>query len=484
MRPAPLSVITGLLASASLAGQTSPTWQYTAPASVSSFDITPLGIVLVTAEHGLVALAPDTGTVLWTREDLANVAPHRYIAVEQHPFAVLGGDGGVEIIDLLTGATRWRISPPPELQPYVPLPQYGLVLAYGSTDRHMLVALELESGAIRWEQQQPFDLVSHAESASPEPAVPVSDSSFLLYIPDYGPGLMHAGTGEWLWVPDRLAGWSLGFGPGSHAGMLPADSIVYVPFENRLHALRIRDGTPVWSEAPGFPGPIAQLELTANGLLVRGERAWLRLVDPTSGASRWTKRFRQLVFADRGDITPFLVTDSRVYVVVDQKLRVVNLEDGGMTELPAEFKGGDQPYHLERRGDGVLLIGRQNLMLVDSTGAVRYHVYYPAPGRSTLEKTGLVIATPFVGALWDQSWNPNLGKRYAASEQARSYVYSVARVADSSGRKGPAFLKLRKDDGRVMGRVWLEEKRPDYRLDLVTGMLYVRAGREIRAFRM
>jgi len=31
--------------------------------------------------------------------------------------------------------------------------------------------------------------------------------------------------------------------------------------------------------------------------------------------------------------------------------------------------------------------------------------------------------------------------------------------------------------------VWLEEKRPEYQLDPITGILYVRDGREILAFK-
>jgi len=79
---------------------------------------------------------------------------------------------------------------------------------------------------------------------------------------------------------------------------------------------------------------------------------------------------------------------------------------------------------------------------------------------------------------------PNLGKRYAASEQARNYVYSVAHEEDSTGHNRPVFLWLHKDDGRVTGRVWLEEKRPEYQLDPIAGILYVKtADTEIVAFK-
>jgi hypothetical protein len=46
------------------------------------------------------------------------------------------------------------------------------------------------------------------------------------------------------------------------------------------------------------------------------------------------------------------------------------------------------------------------------------------------------------------------------------------------------FLRLHKDDGRVVGRVWLEDKRPEYQLDPIAGMLYVKTtDTEIVAFK-
>ncbi len=519
MRLAPHLTAILLSAAASLAAQTAPLWRHTATTPITFVRVTPLGNVVVATVDGLVGLDPDAGIVTWKREDLKNLEPPSYAAIAQSPFAAVRVGGRVELIDLVTGATKWRMPPPPaDVQPYLPIPERRLILAYGPNDslKPVLVAADLETGAVRWEHGQPFNEAPEAfgqDFVGLQPALWVSDSTFILYISKDGPVLVHARTGEWLWRADSLQGKkppapgmpvrSRGDLSRSHATLLLADSVVYVPFERRLQAIRTRDGTPLWGEAPKFSTPIAQLERRAQGIVVRGQpgpthKAWLDLIDPATGGSRWRKQVRGLEY-----VTPFVVGDGRVYIAANKRLLAVSLEDGTANEVTrVEFEGGEQPFQLERRGNELLLVGHQNLLLIDSTGMRRYHAYHPAPGRSTLAKVALGALTVvefaadvllYVGSglsggsglSWSGLPYPNLGVRYAASEHARDYAYSVAHEEDSTGHKRPVFLRLHKEDGRVTGRVWLDEKRPDYALDRVTGMLYVRSGdTEILAFKM
>ena len=517
MRVAPHLTAMAVFATAPLAAQSTPLWRYTTTAPISFVRVTPLGTVVVATADRLVGLDPESGFVKWKRDDLKNLEPRSYGAIRESPFATVRVGGQVELIDLATGATKWRMPPPGGVQPYLPIPERGLILAYGENDslRPVLVAADLATGAVRWEHVQPFHEAPEAvgqDYVGLQAALWVSDTTFILYVSKDGPVLVHAGTGEWLWRGDSLQGKkppAPGRPPRSLLGlrrgqgtMVLADSVVYVPFENRLQAIRTRDGTPLWAEAAGLPTPVAQLEVTAQGIVVRcqpgpGHGSSLDLIDPATGASRWRKQVKGL-----DHVTPFVVSEGRVYIAANKKLLAVSLHDGARTEVARfEFAGGEEPFQLERRGNDLLLIGHQNLLLIDSTGTERYHAYHPAPGRSTLSKVALGALTVIeaVADLAQTDWSsttlgcgcmpymtyPDLGKRFAASEQARDYVYSVAHEEDSTGHKRPVFLRLHKDDGRVVGRVWLEEKRPDYQLDRIAGKLYVSEGdTEIVAFQM
>lgn len=492
-------------AAAPLVAQTPPIWRYTATTPIAFVQVTPLGNLVVATPEGLVGLDPSSGAAAWKRDDLKDLERKSFAVIRQSRFATVRVGKSVEVIDLATGATKWRMPPPGDVRPYLPIPERGLILAYGTNDSRtpVLLAADLETGAVRWEHLQPFDAAPEdleQDYVGQQPALWVSDSTFVLYISKDGPVLVHVRTGAWLWRADSLQGKKppapgvpvrgVSYDWHSHATLLLADSVVYVPFEKRLQAIRTRDGMPLWGEAPQFSTPIAQLERTAQGIVVRGQpgpthKAWLDLIHPATGASRWRKQVRGLE-----NVTPFVVGEGRVYVAANKKLVAVSLDDGTATEVARlEFEGGEQPFQLERRGDGLLLIGHQNLLLLDSSGTERYHAYHPAPGRSTLSKVALgalTVVEGVVDAALDGSGSyPNLGLRYTASEQARDYAYSVAHEKDSTGHKRPVFLKLNKDDGRVTGRVWLEDKRPDYRLDRAAAMLYLRQGdTEILAFRM
>ena len=260
-----------LFAAAPLAPQTAPLWRHRANTPITFLRVTPLGNVVVATPDGLVSLDSAAGIVAWRRDDLKNLEPPSYAAIGQSPFAAVRVGGRVEVIDLVTGATKWRMPPPPaDVQPYLPIPEKGFILAYGSNDslRPVLVAMDLETGTVRWEHVQPFNEAPEAfgqDYVGLQPALWVSDSTFILYISKDGPVLVHARTGEWLWRADSLQG-KKPPAPGlperrrgdlwrGHATLLLADSVAYVPFGRRLQAIRTRDGMPLWDEAPKFSTP-------------------------------------------------------------------------------------------------------------------------------------------------------------------------------------------------------------------------------------
>ncbi len=55
-------------------------------------------------------------------------------------------------------------------------------------------------------------------------------------------------------------------------------------------------------------------------------------------------------------------------------------------------------------------------------------------------------------------------------------MYMVGNEEDSTDKTRAVFLKVRKDDGKVIGRVWLAEKAPHYELDPLSGTLYLKRG--------
>jgi len=289
-----------------------------------------------------------------------------------------------------------------------------------------------------------------------------------------------------------------------------------VPCDKDLHAIRLKDGAPLWPKPVDLPSRILQLELTPRGLLVRGVRrendarkdgSFVDLLDPATGASRWPKPFKRgwsvLHSEDApATISPFAVRGDRVYFASDGKIYVMSLGDGSSKEVgKVKFKGDEEPGVVENRPGGILFFSPQNALLVDTTGAVRYQSYHPAPPMGLLGHIGSVILRVALDAAsyslaqaeanrtgvpqtYTQYDNPFLRIRYAAADTARDYLYILTSEKDSVGQTRSAIVKVSKDRDRVEGRVWLSEKSPDFALDPVTAIVYVKTGpQEVAAFK-
>jgi len=297
---------------------------------------------------------------------------------------------------------------------------------------------------------------------------------------------------------------------------LIAESLAFVPSDKDLHAIRLTNGAPLWAKPVELPSRILQLELTARGLLVRGVRrendarkdgSFVDLLDPATGASRWPKPFKRgwsvLHSEDApATISPFAVQGEHVYFASDGKIYMMSLGDGSSKELgKLKFKGDEEPTLVESRRDGILFLSPQNVLLVDSSGAVRYQSYYPAPPMGLLGQIGSIVLRVAldvasyslaqaqanrtgVPQTYSQYDNPFLRIRYAAADTARDYVYLLASDKDSTSQTRSTILKVSKDRNRVEGRVWLSDKKPAFAIDPVTATVYVRTGpQEVSAFK-
>ena len=524
-----------LVSTASLSAQTAPQWRHTAPAEVSSFLVTPIGNVVVLSPGRAAALDPVSGVVTWARDSLRGSGDHWWFSTAPGtPFGLLDLGDRVEVVDLATGAKRWDTSAlgPGGLKGYLPVPERKLLLVYlaWGKDSSALVAADMATGDVRWRHANPFTVApkryraltsgqdaTGSSLADEQPAQWVSDTTFLLYVSEDGPVLVHANTGAFLWRAEGPKGKRPPALRDLYPPALIAEGVAYVPCDKDLHAIRLTDGTPLWPKPVELPSRILQLELTARGLLVRGVRrendarkdgSFVDLLDPATGASRWPKPFKRgwsvLHSEDApATISPFTVRGDRVYFASDGKLYAMGLGDGSAKELgKVKFKGDEEPTLVESRSDGILLQSPQNVLLVDTAGAVRYQSYYPAPPMGLLGHIGSVLlrvaldvaSYSFAQAeanrtgvpqTYTQYENPFLRIRYAAAEAARDYVYILTSEKDSAGQARSSIVKVSKDRNRVEGRVWLSDKSPAFALDPVTATVYVKTGpQEVAAFKL
>ena len=494
--PAFVPLLLALLLPIGLASQDTPQWRYAAPADITTLWLAPNGDVVAAMPDQVAALDPATGSPAWTRTGVHAAREHWwFMTSEDSVQGVLDLGDRLDAIDLKTGVTRWDT---PTLgitsvKGYLGVRGRGLLLVYGSSaqDSSVLFGVDLASGQVRWRHANPFavapkryrQLTSFKDEfgawlGGEQSARPVADSTFFLYISEDGPVLVNINTGAFLWRASSLAGKRPPALRDEYPLVLIADSIAYIPREKELHAIRLSDGTPVWSKPPELPSRVRQLELTTAGLVVRGVRrdqdavkdgSFVDLLDPGTGASRWPKPYKHgwsVLHPNDAPawISPFVVRGERVYFASDGKLLGISLSQGSVAELgKVKFKGDEEPGEVQNRTDGILLFAYQNVLLEDTTGSVKYQAYYRGP------KTGGLLGKIF-------GWR-NVGSYYT-----RDFLYFITAEKNSAGQTRPCLVKASKDENRVEGRVWLNEASADF--TVTQGAAYVlTAPREVSAFK-
>jgi hypothetical protein len=279
-----------------------------------------------------------------------------------------------------------------------------------------------------------------------------------------------------------------------YAPMVYADSLLYVPTDERLTAIDVRDGRVVWDRTRLKSNP-EQLESTRAGLLVRMPH--IDLLDPRTGVSRWPRAFTELEHS-----TPFVVRDDNVYVAAEGAFYRIELASGSATELSRyELRETKQPEALEVVPGGFVLRTAQNVIIFDSAGVPTHRLFYPPPKLSPLVRVAYAAAAIAISELSYaeakaaaartgemQTYvivNPILSRRYGASKKARDYYYVLTVFKEPPERTGPGLVKLNVVTGKEESRLWLGDRTPEYEVDAIESIVFFKQGkRELAAFRM
>lgn len=493
-----LTVLAAALPAARLEAQDEAAWRYRSPAELRMFRVAATGAVLAASDSGVLALAPEDGSTLWSRPDATT-----FRALGNSGSVLLLGPGLADVVDVETGASRWSLGslPMDSLLDLEAVPERGLLLAFvGRSPGISILGVSLDSGTVHWSADTIFsgvpDLARRAgdfELAGHQPLLLDTDTTLVMFPTRGGPMRLDIRSGALLWRADTLAreeprSASLGYAP-----MVADSGLVLVPYDRKLMAIRAADGTVLWDHRENFHGHLAEMVPTPHGLLVRGYhrhgrpteyiRAFVDLLDPSTGRSRWTKPAKGL-----DDASAMLVRGDTVYVGSARKLFRFDLATGAAgPEARYQFWGGESPCCIEERDGDLVLLSSQNLVRLAPDGTPRYERYYSAPGASLFAKiasTALLIGVSAAGdqALRSQGYrplrpmitsNPVLERRYRATVFAERYVHMLTGKKDASGRGGFSVVRLEKETGKETGRVWVNDRSPTYALDPASGTVYL-----------
>lgn len=437
-------------------------WRYTAPSKIEYLRECADAEQVLTTKDALVAIDASTGASLWQLDKLPSVGA----GLSWGPCGAATGlsyrKDRIVAFDLVSGRQLWDGTALPafqEIRGYFRLDDDDVLLIFlrtASTDRS-LAAVQLSTGAMLWQRDDLFaqspkfaGTAGVSDIAEYQTLIADTDTTLIVYLSPDGPMRLDRRTGATLWRADALAGRRVPSVP-EHARMVLADSVLVIPRDKGLVALDARDGRVLWETAVPFPTKVTRLLPKPYGLLVRAGRAYLTLLDPATGESRWPAPL-----AIETDGVAYTVVDDRYYVVAKDRLLVAALATGdtiGLATLP--FGGGEHAELLFSTDAGLMIASRQNLFVTDFEGNVAYHRYYKAPGASFFEKVSGALSGSF-GVF---------GARFGAATFRSEYAYFLTEEPDSADRTGYNVVRVALEDGREAGRIWFRERSPAYRPD-------------------
>lgn len=195
--------------------------------------------------------------------------------------------------------------------------------------------------------------------------------------------------------------------------------------------------------------------------------------------------------------------NNRFLLSADETLYAVDATSGEVSTLAkSKFDGKEDPTHVEARAEGILLTSDQNMLLMDWNGGTQWQEYYRAPGKSAmgaiLAGVSAVATMAAATAAANSSMQNKLAgydsqsdrdaalaggmaaasgasiaemlKRFKATAATENDQFILTKLDDGVG-----LVKISKDTGTKNKEIVLKDKKPEYIVDDIGGILYYKA---------
>jgi outer membrane protein assembly factor BamB len=250
--------------------------------------VTEMGTLLVSTEKSLLNIKPEDGSILWQREDMAELAPFNVNPIVGTPLIIVNEFEGtippkarLQVIDMITGKNLWDTGVIKGANlGAVPVPEHNLVL-YGiqyhvvpeGENRKDLkpgsyvTAFAMDSGEVVYDSRQDhLDKATRHISDSTGGWIPDTDLSGhpmpvvedgIIYLPYTGLTAINLETGETLWHTSfKTAHPSYKL---TNARPIIKDDVIYTSGDGHILAVNKKSGEILWDTKVGRKYAIPEL---------------------------------------------------------------------------------------------------------------------------------------------------------------------------------------------------------------------------------
>ncbi|WP_163517883.1 outer membrane protein assembly factor BamB family protein [Gelidibacter japonicus] len=233
------------------------------------------------------------------------------------------------------------------------------------------------------------------------------------------------------------------------------------------------------------------------------------IVDLKTGDQVWNKPLKY-----KNSVAVASTYDSaknRYLIAADDTVYAIDADSGDVSELAkVKFDEKEAANAMEMRNGNIFMASSQNMMLLEDNGDQKYHGYFKSPGQSGFMKAlGGVVAVAATGLSMAHAAQAGMNKTgFGSSNDLRNYndygkenqraADMFASIGDASFTMmskrfkataatenaqfiltklddGVGLVKVNKDTGKVDKEIVLKDKKPEYQVDDVAGVLYYKA---------
>ncbi|MEZ4802065.1 MAG: PQQ-binding-like beta-propeller repeat protein [Gelidibacter sp.] len=307
--------------------------------------------------------------------------------------------------------------------------------------------------------------------------------------------MLSASTGEDLWEKaPKTKGYVQHF-------YIMDDGILFGIYEGGINKISY-DGKTLFKKPLKTGENILTMAETPQGLIyITGEDA--NIVNLNTGDQVWNK---PLKYKKANAVSStYDKNKSRYLISADETLYAVDATSGDVSVLAeSKFEEKEDPNHVEVRGDKILLTSDQNMMMLGLDGNQQWHEYYRSPGKSAFGAilAGVTaVATAATAAAAYNAANQNRNKLGNYTDRGQRYADLGDGMAAASGASvaemlrrfkataatennqfiltklddGVGLVKVNKDTGVKEKEIVLKDKKPEYQVDEIAGVLYYKA---------
>lgn len=234
------------------------------------------------------------------------------------------------------------------------------------------------------------------------------------------------------------------------------------------------------------------------------------IVDLKTGNQVWNKPLKYKNSA--AVASTFDSAKNRYLIAADGVVYTIDSNSGDMSELAkTKFDEKELADNMEIRNGNIFLSSSQNVMLLGSDGSETYHQYYKSPSQSGFMKVmsgALAIASTGLAMAHAAKAGMNRTNTYGSANNLSNYndygkenkraADMFASIGDASFQmmskrfkataatenaqfiltkldSGVGLVKVNKDTGKVDKEILLKDKKPEYQVDELAGVLYYKA---------